>query len=95
MCFRTVDVVAPGTTPVLTAHADAALAVPAVPEADTTIATSVAEEQPSQMPVQGGEGGGEATVTSPKDTPATETPARYTHTQAGSTLCTQKMERRV
>lgn len=95
MCVRTVDVVAPGTTPILTAHADTALTVPAVPEADTTIATSVAEEQPSQMPVQGGEGGGEATVTSPKDTPATETQARYTHIHVGSTLRTQKMERQV
>lgn len=86
------DVVAPGTTPTLTAHTDPVLTVPAVPEADTTIATSVAEEQPSQMPVQGGEGGSEATVTSPKDTPTTETQARYTHahnhTQVGSTLCT-------
>lgn len=80
VCVRTVDVVAPGTTPTLTAHTDTALTVPAVPEADTTIATSVAEEQPSQMPVQGGEGGSEATVTSPKDTPATETQTRYTRT---------------
>lgn len=78
---RTVDVVAPGTTPTLVAHTDTVLTVPAVPEADTTIATSVAEEQPSQMPVQLAEVGSEATVTSPKDTPTTETQARYTHTQ--------------
>lgn len=80
------DVVAPGTTPILTVHTDPVLTVPAVPEADTTIATSVAEEQPSQMPAQGGEGGSEATVTSPKETPTTETQARcmraHTHTRA-------------
>lgn len=75
------DVVAPGTTPTVTAHTDTVLTVAAVPEAVSTIATSVAEEQPSQMPVQVGEGGSEATVTSPKDTPTTDTPARYTHTR--------------
>lgn len=88
MCVRTVDVVAPGTTPTLTAHTDTALTVPAVPEADTTIATSIAEEQPSQLPVQGGELGSEAIVTSPKDTPATEPQPRYNHTQVVSTMGT-------
>ncbi|KAM9486169.1 pre-mRNA-processing factor 40 homolog A isoform 2-T2 [Clarias gariepinus] len=69
----TVDVVAPGTTPTLAAHTDTPLTVPAVPEADATIATSVAEEQPSQVPAQGAEAASEPTVVSPKDTPTTET----------------------
>lgn len=72
--------VAPGTTPTLAAHTDTPLTVPAVPEADATIATSVAEEQPSQVPAQGAEAASEPTVVSPKDTPTTETQPRYTHT---------------
>ncbi|XP_022536095.2 pre-mRNA-processing factor 40 homolog A isoform X1 [Astyanax mexicanus] len=69
------DVVAPGTAPPLAAQTDTAVAMAAVAEADATIATAAAEEQLSQMPMQGAEVSSDATMTSTEDTPVIETPA--------------------
>uniref|UniRef100_A0A3B1JDD8 Pre-mRNA-processing factor 40 homolog A n=1 Tax=Astyanax mexicanus TaxID=7994 RepID=A0A3B1JDD8_ASTMX len=69
------DVVAPGTAPPLAAQTDTAVAMAAGAEADATIATAAAEEQLSQMPMQGAEVSSDATMTSTEDTPVIETPA--------------------
>uniref|UniRef100_A0A8B9LDF9 Pre-mRNA-processing factor 40 homolog A n=1 Tax=Astyanax mexicanus TaxID=7994 RepID=A0A8B9LDF9_ASTMX len=72
---KNTDVVAPGTAPPLAAQTDTAVAMAAVAEADATIATAAAEEQLSQMPMQGAEVSSDATMTSTEDTPVIETPA--------------------
>uniref|UniRef100_A0A8B9LG91 Pre-mRNA-processing factor 40 homolog A n=1 Tax=Astyanax mexicanus TaxID=7994 RepID=A0A8B9LG91_ASTMX len=66
--IRNTDVVAPGTAPPLAAQTDTAVAMAAVAEADATIATAAAEEQLSQMPMQGAEVSSDATMTSTEDT---------------------------
>lgn len=73
----TVDVPAPGTTPgttpAITVHTEPAVTAPAAPEADATMTTTAAEEQPAQMPVvQATEASSEATVTPVEDPPIVE-----------------------
>lgn len=75
---RTTDIAAPGTTPTpVPTVTETPLMAPAVADVDATIATSVAEEQPSaQMPVQVTEGSSDVTLPSTEDTPSTETQPR-------------------
>ncbi|XP_067299371.1 pre-mRNA-processing factor 40 homolog A isoform X3 [Pseudorasbora parva] len=68
----TADVVAPGTTPVLTSQSEPSVTVAAVAETEATMATVTSEEQPSHVPAQVAEVSSDVTVNSTEETPSVE-----------------------
>nr|XP_055071334.1 pre-mRNA-processing factor 40 homolog A isoform X1 [Misgurnus anguillicaudatus] len=70
----TADIVAPGTTtPALTTPIESSVAMAAVAETETVMATVTTEEQPALVPVQAAEVSNDVPVNSTEETPSVET----------------------
>ncbi|XP_056320667.1 pre-mRNA-processing factor 40 homolog A [Danio aesculapii] len=69
----TADVVAPGTTPALTAQSESSVTVAPVAETEATMVTGTIEEQPSHVPAQAVEVSSDVAVNSTEETPSVET----------------------